>query len=446
MLKGFRQTMPPYSSPTPLQLPHSQELTTKIEQLQGSRAAVRRMKAELEELGRQRNLPLPPELMGIIFDFYVHLYGQLPEKLLLVCRTWHVLALSQPTLWTNLDPLHQFGLTVVRPWAGTFLQSRIARSNPAPLKVDFKMFLWDMTPKVVRKVAAIPTFRSRIQELIINRAADMNYLVGDQPLLKSLTIRGTYSDPLEEVIARPEKFRLFEKKLTTLCLHSPPKLSVWPDSLLRRLQTLEITLTSGSQVLHEYWTIIQKSTTLRTLHITPGYGSPPALSHPSVQHLSIAYPQFWNANQFRSWEEVKMPRLQDIVIETPHPNPLTQLKLVETLVLSLQLICKHRWSYSDIDPVVDISWVESIVCLLHTTSRLEKIQLCAPSSLVLGMLDALEKDRSLCPELNTFIINWPHGTGTLRENDKRRIEAKFDQLRDKVAAFIDKRQSCMLTR
>jgi hypothetical protein len=88
------------------------------------------MKAELQELAQGRSLLLPPELMGVVFGYYVHLYGQLPETLLLVCRTWHVLALCQPTLWTNLDPLTQFGLNTLRPWAGTFIQSRIARSNP----------------------------------------------------------------------------------------------------------------------------------------------------------------------------------------------------------------------------------------------------------------------------------------------------------------------------
>jgi hypothetical protein len=180
--------MPPYLSPTPQELSHRQELSSKIERLQGTRAAVLRMKAELEKLAQRRNLPLPPELMGMIFDFYVHLYGQLPEKLLLVCRTWHVLALSQPTLWTNLDPLDQFGHRIVRPWAGTFLQSRIARSNPAPLKVDFTRLSWDMTPRLREKVASIPTFRPRIQELVISRAIDRTYLVGPQPLLKSLTI------------------------------------------------------------------------------------------------------------------------------------------------------------------------------------------------------------------------------------------------------------------
>ena len=126
-----------------MELYYRQELISKIKLLRGTRTAVRRIKAELEELSQRRNLPLPHELMGMIFDFYVHVYKQLPEKLLLVCRAWHVLALSQPTLWTNLDPLDQFGHRIVRPWAGTFLQSRIARSNPAPLKVNFSRVSWD---------------------------------------------------------------------------------------------------------------------------------------------------------------------------------------------------------------------------------------------------------------------------------------------------------------
>src|SRR5260221_4088364 len=121
----------------PLGLSRCEALSKRIER---TRAALRRMKAELKELGQRRNLPLPPELIWMIFDLYVHLYNQLPERLLLVCRTWHVLALSQPTLWTNLDPLGPFGLNIVRPWAGTFIQSRIAHSKPAPLKVDFTRF------------------------------------------------------------------------------------------------------------------------------------------------------------------------------------------------------------------------------------------------------------------------------------------------------------------
>ena len=78
--------------------------------------------AQKAELARRKSLPLPPELIGECFAFYVHLYRQLPEKLLLVCRTWHVLAI----LWTNLDPLEQFSFVIAI--VGKYLSSISHRS------------------------------------------------------------------------------------------------------------------------------------------------------------------------------------------------------------------------------------------------------------------------------------------------------------------------------
>ena len=429
--------MPPYSSTTSIELSHRHKLTAKIKLLWGTRAAVRRMTAELEELSQRRNLPLPHELMGMIFDFYVHVYEQLPERLLLVCRAWHVLALSQSTLWTNLDPLYQFGHVIVRPWAGTFLQSRIARSNPAPLKVNFSNASLDMTPEVVQKIASIPTFRPRIQELVITRAIDASYLVGPQPLLKTLTITSHYPDPLEPIIASPTKFGLDKKRITTLRLYSLPKLPAWPDSLLQRLQTLAVRLHGDPVLLHETWSIIQKASNLRELHITPAYGSAPALSHPSIQHLLIIYPECWDINQDYSLEEVRMPRLQTTAIETSCPKPLTQLKLIEAPVMSLRLTCRPRGLYRNTAVASEISWVDGIVHLLRSISRLKTMEISAPSSIVSDLSEAFENDGNLCTELDSFIVN--EGTEIGTEGDDKK--AKFDQLRDKVATLMMKRQS-----
>jgi len=435
--------MPPYSLPTPWELSQRQDLSSKIEQFQGTRAAVRRMKAELERLMQRGTLPLPPELMGIIFDFYVHLHGQLPEKLLLVCRTWHILALSQPTLWTNLDPLDQFGHRIVRPWAGTFLQSRIARSNPVPLKVDFTRLSLDITPTVVKKVVSIPTFRPRIQELVISRAIDNNYLVGSQPLLRSLTIQSWCPRPHQQIFASPTKYMLAEKKITTLRLHTQPKPSGWPDSFLQQLHTLEVRLTSHPINLLEYWTVIQKSTGLRALHIIMSSGCAPALSHPSVQHLSIVYPEYWDINQIYCLEEVRMPRLQELIIDTSAPKPLTQLRLIGAPVLSLRLICTPRRVYGNTGQAVDISWVDAVVQFLRSTSRLKRMEISAPSGLVSDLVGAFEKDMNLCAELDSFVVD--ESTGIWMEGDGKGIAAEFEQLRGKVAAFMEERQSSMAT-
>jgi len=415
---------------SPLELSRHREPSTEAQQPQGTRTAVRRMM----ELAQRRNLFLPIELMGIIFDYYVHFYGQLPEKLLLVCRTWYVLALSQPTLWTNIDPRGQFKLTVVKPWVGTFLQSRIARSNPAPLKVDFTNLRKDMTPNVAKKVAAIPTFLFRIQELVISRVLDMNFLAGDQPLLKSLTIFNY--PPGEEIIAK-----LLGKKLTALRLRWVDKPPTLPDSLLQRLKTLEVTLPQNPEGLHEYWTMIKKSTTLHTLHISPTYGNAPALFHPTVQHLSIIYPAFQckPIDSEYSLREVRMPRLQDIVIDTLQPEALMQLKLVETPVMSLHL--KRRPPIWGAGATLDTSWVNSAVHLLRSTPALEKLEISASSSLVSGLLGAFEEDAGLCTELNVFLINDLAEMQNMRWDDKKNSKTIFAQLRGTVATFMNKRQS-----
>jgi len=431
-LNAYDQTIPVgYSS---LEPSRRQELRTAIEQLRGTRAAVRRMNMELTQ---RRSLPLPFELLGMIFDYYAHLYGQLPEKLLLVCRTWHVVALSQRMLWTDLDPLGPFDLRVVRPWAGTFLQSRIARSNPVPLTVNFTRWRTDMTSSVVKKVAAIPTFLPRIQALVISRALDITFLTGHQPLLNSLTIvRSSY--PRESLIAN-----LVGKTLTTLHLSYVQIPLNLPDSLLRELQTLELAMDENPEGVRECWAMIQKSTTLRTLHIHPTYGNAPALFHPSVRHLSIVYPspRYKSQTSVYSLEEVRMPRLQDITIDTPHPKALMQLELIETPLTSLHLKCRpHPW---EVDPAVDISSVDGAVHVLRSTSRLEKLEISAPCDLVSGLLEALERDSSLCTALNVFIVNDPTGMEKLKGARKRNIEARFDQLRGKVVAYMDKRQSSM---
>jgi hypothetical protein len=410
--------MPPYL--LQLQPSRRQELSAKIEQLH------RCMKAELEELRKRINLPLPPELMGMIFDFYVHLYNQLPEKLLLVCRAWHVLALSQPTLWTNLNLLDQFDLTIVEPWAGTFLQCRIARSNPAPLKVDFTRPAWDMPLGVVEKVASIPTLLPRIQELVIGRKEDLHYLVGDQPLLQSLSVRD-HPHALEQVIENPTVFKLAGKKLTTLCLRCPPKLLAWPNSLLQRLQTLELTLTD----FQECWTIIEKSTTLRTLHlrITPSNVNPLVLYHPSVECLSIVY-HYLRIDQIFSLEGVRLPCLRDLTIDTLDSLLLMKLKLVEAPVVSLRLICRPRWSHS---------WVDEIVCFLRSIPHLKKMEISAPSFIVSGVLEAFEKDSRLGSELTAFIVGPTETgteTGTVEGPDQRDLEARFDQLRGNASQCI----------
>ena len=374
--------MPVYSLiPTSSQC---EELSTNIKLYQGTRAARRRMQAELEELGQRRNLPLPPELMGIIFDFYVHVYDQLPERLLLVCRAWHVLALSQPALWTNLDLLSQFGLTTIRPWAGTFLQSRIARSNPAPLKFGCSKCSWSILFKDKEKIANIKTFRSRIQDLTIHYRHDLVYLLNDQQLLEQLFEYPVLEEclGLGGLIEDAVKFELSERTITTLRFKCQESLAlpIWPESLLRRLQALEALLMSDLRALRGFLTIVQKSTALLTLHIATMFDSISSLSHASCRNLTITY-------FFRecSLEEIRMPRLQELTIVAWTSDGLLKLTLVDTSISSLQLTCNFKTPYEGLDPAIRVSWIDDTIRLLRSAPRLERFSISAPYGLVASL-------------------------------------------------------------
>ena len=409
-----------------------EELRTRIKLYQGTRSARRRMEAEFKKLEQRRNLPLPHELMGMIFDFYVHLYGQIPERLLLVCHSWHVLALSQPTLWTNLDPLGPFGLSVVRPWAGTFLQSRISRSNPVPLKVDFSRWSHCILQNDAEKIAGICTFRSRIQELLISRPRELPYLIGSQPLLTELSIE--YE--LDELSKNSAPYMLSEKTITTLCLRCQQETHIWPESLLRRLQTLEVTLEGslpGIHGDHECWSMVEKSVALLDLHVNVYFMSAPPLSHASCRSLSIAY-----CDSLCSVEEVRMPRLQELNIETYGSTALTHLTLVDTPVSSLRLT-REGGLFQNIHRDERASWVGGAIRLLRSTPRLARFEISAPFDLVCSVLKAIVEDSNLCMELNTFIVD-PPMPSTLEAWGKD-VEASLEQLTSQISALLDQRRA-----
>lgn len=424
--------MPVYSLlPTPLELSRRKELSTKLELYQGTRSARRKIEAELEELGKRKNLPLPHELMGIIFDFYVNLYGQLPERLLLVCRAWHVLALSWPTLWSNLDPLGSFGLCTIRPWVGIFLQARIARSDPVPLEVDFTSWSRSILFKDAEKIASIHTFRSRIQDLVVTYSQDLFYLVGDQPLLKHLTFGRLQA--LDDISKYPAKYKLSEKVLTTLRFKCRPETRIWPESFWPQLQSLEVTVEGRLQACPNCSAAIQKSIALLTLHITLRYSSVLLLSHASCRNLTILF-----CDGLCSLEEVRMPRLQELTIVTYNSDALMRLTLMATPISFLRLTCEL---YGDTDQAVRVSWVGSTIRLLRSTLRLQRFEISAPSDLIAGLLEAFAEDSNLCTELNAFIIHGPTGIESEANGyAQKKVEARFEQLRNNVSAFMDQRR------
>jgi len=228
------------------------EVEKMIKNLQGRRGAITRLKAELHHLTARESLPIPYELLVLIFQYSVHSHGQLPERLLLVCRTFYVVTINCRALWTDLDPVGQSTVhhlprwagTFIQStvhhlprWAGTFIQSRVARSNPIPLAIDFTNFpTLEMTDEFAKKVAGIPTLLQRCRSVVISRASELQFFQGFQPFLESLNLEVRY-------VGHHSKYRPWESvgecpNLRSLTLRTSKGRENWPDHLFQQLTHL----------------------------------------------------------------------------------------------------------------------------------------------------------------------------------------------------------------
>jgi len=133
-----------------------------------------------------------------------------------------------------------------------------------------------------------------------------------------------------------------------------------------------------------------------------------------------------------------MPHLQELNIDTRTYNPL--MRLVDTSISVLRLTCDSL--YEDENQAISAPWVESAIRLLRSAPRLERFEIFGSFDLVATLAEALAEDLDLCTELHSFIINGSTETESEDEGDAQMdVEAaKFEQLRNNVAAFIDQRR------
>lgn len=124
------------------------------------------------------------------------------------------------------------------------------------------------------------------------------------------------------------------------------------------LATVEVTLTGDHRILQECWKMIQKSTTLHSLHIAEGYGCSAPWSHPTVQRLPVVYPLIPTPTHVHSSGDVRIPRPRDVTIGAWGPKALMQLKLIDTPVLSLGLA--RQRVHGDPDGLIEELWVDAV--------------------------------------------------------------------------------------
>ena len=408
-----------------------------IENLQGRRGEIAKLKAELRLLTARRSLPIPHELLELIFQYLVHSYGQLPEKLLLVCRTFYLVAINCRALWTNLDP------SVLRnslfPWAGTFIQSRVARSNPIPLDIDFTNVRdLEMTDEFAKKVAGIPTLLQRCRSVVIFRSSELHFFQGFQPLLESLSLEvGHHSPckPWESVGECPN--------LRSLKLGTSKGRENWPEHLFQQLTQLEIKmpLRKGNNTPYHH-SILPVAMRLRSLTITVDYGVPQPVIHQSLQTLVLVYRFPWGVESANTLGEIVCPELRRLEIQTRFRGLLSPIQLRHTQKLSeVCLDCIQGITIKrDEDAVLLFKerWSDCIVELLRSIGTIKHLELKSMIQVVSGVVEKLEADPTVCPDLISLHAKPYHYVSTAHTSRREgplllklqtRISERYQQLR-----------------
>jgi hypothetical protein len=374
------------------------ELRRMVENLEGRRGAITKFKTELRHLEARRTLPVPYELLEHIFQYYVHSYGQLPENLLLVCRTFYVVAMNCRALWTSLDPVRQFKLKHLPRWAGTFIQSRVARSNPAPLDIDFtEVGVAEMTSEFAKEIIGIPTLLQRCRSVVISRSSELQFFQGFQPLLERVTMGIRYwpSDsprmPWDSVGECP--------KLRSLKLKTTEGRKNWPKHLFQQLTHLEIKMPSGTLSYHH--DILPMTLRLQSLTLwTTSRVSQPII-HQSLQSLVLHDNILYVVNRATTLGDIICPNLRRLEIWVRRSERLS-IHLRDSHKLSyLRLVCSQGASYNEEKDFshLDEKWSDSIIELLRSVGAIKRLRVKSGIEVISALVESLEADLTLCPNL-----------------------------------------------
>ena len=410
------------------------------ENLQGRRGAITDLGTELWFPTARRSLPIPHELLEIIFQYSVHSYGLLPEKLLLVCRTFYIVAMNCRALWTDLDAVGQSTSTCLPLWAGTFIQSRVARSNPSPLDIHFaNVQTPEMTDEFAKKVAGIPTLLQRCRSLVIFRGSEIQFFQGFQPLLESLTLeisylgRHSWHNPWESGGEYPN--------LRSLKLRTSAGRGYWPERLFQQLTQLEIEMHVLRATLPPYHDdILPVATRLRSLTLMVHYGLPQPVIHKSLQTLVLVYRMRWMVEDPNTLGEIVCPELRRLEIQARFCELLSSIHLRYTHKLSdLCLVCRHDVKYEGEGALLlKEKWQGSIVELLRSIGTVRHLKLESRIEVVSGVVEKIEADPTLCPDLVSLRTESrhpaPNALASERERSpllklEARISERYQQLR-----------------
>ena len=379
---------------------------------------VQSLRQEGEDLQSWVNLPnnfvdrLPEELLMDVFQEYVYL-DCLPETLLLVSRYWFHTAVSKKSIWVDLK-IPPGARTPSR--ASRFIHKRLVLSEPTPIEVntDRLGFIWEeeedgrwFPTSVI--VGEDGKQCRRIRQLTIGHRGSLPFLEWPLPRLEQLTYGPATTLAIQDSAASPEMKRR-EHDLSASMMPNLRTLHVRhltlsnPPSILSNIRTLKLSISPLTYDPIDFLSYIAAAPHLRTLEITftvypptVHQADPTFLIHPKIR--SLGYHDESIAAGRCLLGRLDIPSADNLDIrmhDLRRIASLAQGSLGQLSWLRIEVFSRNSRISQEGDVLVD---------LLGQARKLEELTLAAACSVLAPeIMDALEADDSLCPELKTFLV------------------------------------------
>jgi hypothetical protein len=412
-----------------------------LKQLDEIELEVQLLKQEHDDLQLWLNLPnnfidrLPDEILMDIFQEYVY-SDCLPEALLLVSRRWFHTAIGTKSLWIDLKvPLG--AQTPER--ASRFIHRHLILSDPSPIEVNYDTlaFIWDTakdgrwfpTSVIVGKDGRLCR---RVIQLTIGHRETLAFLEWPLPRLEQLTY-GPAMLPTSDSTTQMLKTRecdLNPSKMPNLrALHMRYLTLEKPPSILSNIRTLKLSICPLTYDPHHFQVYIAAAMHLHTLKITftpfppnTQQAGPTGLVHPRIRSLDYHDQSIAADRCLLGWLDI--PTADNLNIgmhDLKRIASLARRTLDQLLWLQIEVFSKNSRISQHCYILVD---------LLRQANRLQELTLVAACSLLAPeLMNELEADDSLCPELRTLAVTSVNVLdGTHSETLEQRIRDRYDKL------------------
>ena len=388
-----------------------------LQQLDELELEAHSLRQERDDLQSWLNLPnnfidrLPDELLRDIFQEYVYLEC-LPETLLLVSRRWFHTAVSMKSLWVDLK-IPPSGRTPER--GSKFIHRRLVLSDPKLIEVnnDRLAFVWELAgdgrwfPTSVI-LGEDGRHCGRIRQLTIGHRESLAFLEWPLPRLEQLTYGPTTLLPQDSTTIPELKRRehdLNASKMPSLrTLHTRYLTLSNPPSILSNIRTLKLSICPLTYDPDDFQSYIAAATHVRTLEITftayppnAQQAEPTFLNHPRIRSLGYHDESIAAGRCLLGWLEIPAADNLDIRMhDLKRIASLARGSVDQLSWLRIEVFSRNSEISQQGDMLVD---------LLGQARKLEELTLAATCGILAPeLMDALEADDSLCPELRTFAV------------------------------------------